>query len=253
MRARQQTLMALAVALLMAAPAATAAPHERGLPQSRLASLLPEPEACDAIPGELPPIPAETARELPLRILYLVERRDLHRARALAAATVRDFGKIGIKVTPSYDAPSSFRVKPDVDDTNAHPNTLFKAMRERYGGSRPKNVDVVYLFTRQWPSGQASCINGILRADQAFALGPVEGGATQPDRLQYLATHETGHLLGARHEDANCAESIGSTTSGSPGCTVMFPSNRLMTGTFSTMETAFMRHTLGRHVAGRPS
>jgi len=58
-----------------------------------------------------------------------------------------------------------------------------------------------------------------------------------------LVTHELGHLAGARHEDANCAESAGMAAQGQPGCTIMFANGSLQTGSFSTSETAFIRHT----------
>lgn len=125
------------------------------------------------------------------------------------------------------------------------------AMRSRYGGQRPPGVDVVYLFTRQWDGGMASCIGGVLHPEHAFAFGSLdyktEGIVRPPNsREGVIAAHELGHLLGAHHHYANCAESLPSTGAGDVGCTVMAPATPTATRVFSAVETAFVRDHLVR-------
>ena len=64
-------------------------------------------------------------------------------------------------------------------------------------------------------SGYADCIGGIRYPNRAFAVGEaIESPAAVGPVTFYVdgpaktAAHEIGHLLGARHEHANCVEGI---------------------------------------------
>lgn len=238
--------------MLAAAPSAVAT--EPGPAVVQAGSLAEDEPNCNGVPGHLPPVPASTAKPLPLRVRVLVEQQDVALARSFMANAVRAYRKINVRLVLTWDTPKTFRAPTDLDGRFASSQSLFDAMRRRYGGERPPGVDAVYLLTRQTPQAQANCIGGILRPDLAFALSPIadpDGTVFSTKRLPLLPIHELGHLMGARHEDANCAESVAATASGQPGCTIMFPSSGVITPTFSILETAFIRDIVTRRLEQR--
>lgn len=139
---------------------------------------------------------------------------------------------------------------------------LIDQARERLGGARPAGSDVVLVLTPQNLTapglgdaviGQADCIGGIRWPDRAFmvmedlgdgdyGLGPIRFPGNVAAKT---IAHELGHLLGAQHHFANCAEGIPSEVGTdrvevSP-CTLMFNSADLISINFGALEGAVVR------------
>lgn len=213
-----------------------------------------EPGDCTQVPPDRTPVPTlRPRRATPLVAMVLVERADAARARELFASAVRAYGRIGVAIDVKWDVVSRFRVANDLDGRYARPDTLLNAMRQRYDGVKPPGADVVYLFTRQYPAGFADCIGGVLHPDRGFAFGAVSEPTGTPgtgeSRLDVLAAHEIGHLLGAQHHYANCVEATETIADGGRGCTVMFPVVRFASDAFGSVETAYIHDTLSRRKA----
>ena len=165
-------------------------------------------------------------------------------ARAFEAAR-RPYADLGIDLNPVWYSPVSF-ADDGVTARGARSAGALRLIADAkavFGGMRPPGTDVVYVLTskdlydlpadtngsdgpddvdrRYGVAGMADCIGGVQFADHAFAVGEVMGelqmaradlGATVLDLDLYrdatakVAAHELGHLLGAHHHYANCAE-----------------------------------------------
>jgi hypothetical protein len=125
------------------------------------------------------------------------------------------------------------------------------------GGRPPTGFDVVHLITAvdlqsrgdDSSIGLADCIGGVRIPDRAFSvseispfvrtltLGPVTGSGDEEARS---VAHEVGHLLGARHVHANCAQGAPRPKNTDTPCTIMFlaaPS----TDNFGVLERGVIR------------
>ncbi len=136
---------------------------------------------------------------------------------------------------------------------------LIDQAKAHFGGARPGDADLVYVFTDKdiqaggnyAVAGLADCIGGVRFDNQAFAVGEDFGPEEQADPLQRNGTakvlaHELGHLMGAHHHYANCVEGNLSEV-GEPEvspCTLMINVVNLASLNFSTMNGAVVRgHT----------
>jgi reprolysin-like metallo-peptidase family M12B len=108
-----------------------------------------------------------------------------------------------------------------------------------YRGERPRGSDLVYVLTNKditdagdtGLAGLADCIGGVRFKTRAFAVGEATGidpfaigpFVLEVDAYPEIAAHELGHLMGAHHHYANCAEGLltGAVNDLSP-CTLMF-------------------------------
>ncbi len=244
-----------AVAVLAVVAPISSATVGRARPVVDLSMDSPDPTdpGCEQIPpDDLPAVPADTSDRLPIELRVLVDPADHELAIGYIADTVAAYDRINVAMKVSWDVvpiPTPRSTDPRVD--------MFAFMRARYHGKRPKGVDVVYLMTRFWAGGFADCIGGVRDDVHSFALGSVdyatEGVVPAPFTNEgYIAAHEIGHLLGAHHHYSSCAEAHPSAgLRGEPGpCTVMTPLAHTMTGTFSTLETAFIRDYVRKYARG---
>lgn len=128
----------------------------------------------------------------------------------------------------------------------------WEAVRRHYGGHRPAATDVVDVVTDEFAGGVAACIGGVRSPDQAFANSQLHYKTEGLVALRnvppaLLAAHEIGHLLGAQHNQSNCAEAASQqvaapASDGSFGpCTLMGPLAYQDSETFSTLERNTVR------------
>lgn len=136
---------------------------------------------------------------------------------------------------------------------------LIELSKDAVEGTRPDGIDVVYTLTTSdltdsfqtnATAGRADCIGGVRYPHRAFAVGEyMDDVFVYPpftfmeDEAAKIAAHEIGHLLGAAHEYANCAEgSDMEPTQDALGiCSVMFNDLGLIGSRFSTIEGAVAR------------
>ncbi len=166
------------------------------------------------------------------------------------------YAPLGITLVPNY---RKFTSPPELAaTTTADPGAMIAAAKAAVGGVRPPDSDVVYLMTTKdlvLPpndvAGYADCIGGIRYPNRAFAVGEAIAApqAVGPvtfyvDGPAKTAAHEIGHLLGARHEHANCVEGIHpSDVSGldPTPCTVMTNFLDLQSWNFGALEGRVIR------------
>lgn len=138
------------------------------------------------------------------------------------------------------------------------------------GGQPPKGIDLVGVFTNKSMQsatggagtvvGQADCIGGVRWPDTSFFVvsdirniedpqtgttGTLNSLGLNPnvDATAEVFAHEIGHLMGAHHHYANCAE--GNLSSAGPSdvspCTLMFPAVNFASLNFAALEAATVR------------
>jgi hypothetical protein len=209
-----------------------------------------QPDCTQIPPDRVPAIPADISKRLPLSVRILSAPADRAYAQQEMTYLVSTYRKIGIEIRLSYDT----MTVPDSFDGY----TLIAAAQAHYRGTRPSGVDVVYLGTDNYSGGGlAQCVGGVAYAEEAFAVGGLRHtlfGVHEPFvKAGLSAAHEIGHLLGAHHHYAQCGlpAEPDSTTEGTLGpCTVMFPVIDGASGTFSMLETAYIRDYTTRYAKG---
>lgn len=188
-----------------------------------------------------------------VRVRLVADPRDATVVHAAGKTITQIYARINVPVKVSYDF---FRLPPA-------PATGFPydPVRQRYGGVRPPGVDVVDVMTDEFAGGQAACIGGIAYPEKAFAVSNVHytvQGTVPVDQVPagMVAAHEIGHLLGAQHQQANCAEALPQEINAPAAdgwigpCTLMGPAALQDSETFSTLERDTIR-AYARAYAGR--
>lgn len=228
---------------------------------------------CDQLPAPKHvalPVVHDDGHEIDLTVLVLVDGADITDAQAqdvVAKISSETYSPIALNVVASYQRVAltgDGRRGPKTAGDGLQMNQRAKAA---VGGVRPVGVDVVYTLTNKdlfvvdargnreyGVAGIADCIGGVRYADRSFATGEfVQGGiAIGPvtfirDLAARIMGHEIGHVLGAHHHYANCAEGIPADLDGSENspCTLMAPFAELVSKNFGSVEKIAIRgHTL---------
>jgi hypothetical protein len=241
-------LIAISVALLIAASttSATSAPSPR----------LDDEEGClEAVPDEYSVASVtDDGHESVLDVHVLLDDVPLSDGQGVMKAAARPYSEINVKLEPTFEE-VSFPPATTTAEGNGtlDPEVAFQLAREQTGGYRPHGTDVVYVMTSKdlvssgaaggAVAGQADCIGGVRYPEFAFAVGETEPDPSGDYWFGSIVTgHEIGHLLGAHHHYANCAQ-------GNPddiveyftSCTLMFNDVGLISRRFSTVEGAVVR------------
>ena len=181
-------------------------------------------------------IPDGTTIEV--RVLVLLDGVHPNRAAEFMAQARDAYAPLGLDLTVArYE-------KVSLEGVDAP--GLIDQSRQHLGGVRPAWAHLVYTLTSKNLSsgafgdalaGQADCIGGIAFADSAFAIGEASTEFSA-DTPVLVAAHELGHLLGAHHHYANCAESL---VAFQNFCTLMINDVGLASLQFSSLNGAIVR------------
>ena len=218
-------------------------------------------EDCNQFVPNTASVPVELA-DVELRVLFLLDGVTLEQAEPRVAAMKHSYAPLGIQLSAIYRT-EAFSVD--------NGQEIIDAAKARLGGSRPNWAHLVYVLTAKnitdggafgtGLAGLADCIGGVARDDTAFAVGEF-AGAADPDSIsglislnanytELVGAHELGHLLGAHHHYANCAESAKILPVFGP-CTLMFNDVSLASTAFSTLNSAVVRGQVDRYVLPLP-
>lgn len=172
------------------------------------------------------------------------------RAQQVVATANRAYAAEGITLNASYQS-ASFGTADSLG--------LIAQTKALFGGSRPAGTDLVYTLTsrditaanQSGVAGQADCIGGVAFPDRAFAVGEevgfesfsLLGVSFFEDLTAKTVAHEVGHLLGAHHHYANCAEAVTPALLAAKGepCTLMFNDLSFQRLQFSGVNSAIVR------------
>lgn len=157
--------------------------------------------------------PAEFSLERSLvraDVLVFADRVSVDAARTVMEQAARAYADLGIELR------SEIRAETFVGDTS---EALHAEAKQRLGGTRPSGVAAVLVISRQLQgASSADCIGGIRFPENGFATSRYVEGS---DRNAIIAAHELGHVFGAHHHYANCAEGL--SVENGTWCTVMLP------------------------------
>ena len=253
----------LATLGLISAMAVTAAVPAAADDRSGSGHLIDREEDC------LEPVPASASvsgvtddgKPLSLDVLVLLDRVSLDRGREVMAKAAESYAPLDISLDFRFE---SVKFPPEEVNDEVPTSTADRVIQEAEQwtmGTRPADVDVVYVITDQVLSdaaGKADCIGGVRWADGAYAVGEnyrAEDllGVFYKNATAKIAAHEIGHLMGAHHHYTNCAEGAPGAVAevGPTPCTTMFPYLDHVSLIFGALEAAVIRgHTLDFASAG---
>ncbi len=231
-------------------------------------------QAVDVVSECLEPIPAaislpvlDTGQRVELSVMMLLDGTDAAVAQQLIARAAESYRPLNIDLVLKKTKTVTFNTSVSTEILTAAKNTV--------GGKPPKGIDIVGVFTNKEMQsatggagtvvGQADCIGGIRWDETSFFVasdirnienpqtgttGTLNSMGLNPnvDAASEVIAHEIGHLMGAHHHYANCAE--GMLTSAGPGdvspCTLMFPAVNFASLNFAALEGAVVRgHAVG--------
>ena len=219
-------------------------------------------ECLEVVPENVQ-IPAlDTGERVELSVMLLLDGTDATVAQAIMAKAAESYKPLNIDLVLKKTKAVSF-------DT-AISDQLIAAAKRTVGGKPPKGIDIVGVFTNKTMQGatadagtvvgQADCIGGIRWDDTSFFVasdirdienpttgqsGTLASMGLNPnvDAASEVFAHEIGHLMGAHHHYANCAEGMLTSASGndvSP-CTLMFPMVNFASLNFAALEGGVVR------------
>jgi hypothetical protein len=170
-------------------------------------------------------------------------------------AAITTYAPLGVELRLHYDLLMPLVNGEPRQRTNDIDQEILLA-KQHYGGQVPPGMDAVYAVSDIDMSGavagKADCIGGIRAKDSAFAAGEIDFAEIDPDppllilfadTSAKIMAHEIGHLLGAHHHYANCAEGIPTepTTDILGVCTLMINDIGLASLNFSTLNGTIVR------------
>lgn len=231
---------------LILAPTAGAGSTRNGRPVR-----IDKAEDCD------PRVPASmkvwtgAGTDIVVNTLVLLDQVTKPDAQAIFDKANASYGPLNITLQPEFK-----KVELQAGLTRAE--ELIAAARTLVGGARPVGIDVVHVLTSRDLTiaggdvvGYADCIGGIRYANRSFSISEsfeeplVTAGITfYRDSPAKTAAHEIGHLLGARHEHANCVQGAGADDASRAEptvCTLMTNYLDLQSSEIGTAESFIIR------------
>lgn len=194
----------------------------------------------------------DNGSDVDLSVRVLLDGVTLERGQAIFAKAAESYAPLGITLSPT-----GFET---VDFSGTDGYGLINQAKDRFDGSRPAGSDLVFTLTTKNIvtfglgdiAGQADCVGGVRYPERAFAVGETTGVENLEffslrmymDAAAKIAGHEIGHLMGAQHHYANCAEGKSRVEEGwiEPApCSLMFNSIDFMATNFDAVNGVVVR------------
>ena len=264
MAGRRRTGVALSLfsgvlAVALVAPFASAGPG----PGS---TFVDDQEDClEPIPdGVAVPGVNDDGQPISLDVLVLLDGVPLERGHEVMKKTAEAYAPLDISLDYRFE---HVAFEPEEPETETSPPAsasqhLIDEAKKWTLGLRPADTDVVYLLTAKDLSdaaGRADCIGGVRYPEAAFAVGEDYRyedmlGLFYKNGTAKIAGHEIGHLMGAHHHYANCAEgSPGAVEEGGPTpCSLMTNFVDFMSLIFNNLEGSVVRGHAAEYATGGP-
>ncbi len=190
-----------------------------------------------------------------LDVLVLLDNVTQERGDEVFAKAQEAYTPLHITLDVRYES-VSFSPDEVVDEVPRIESTrALEEAKKWTAGKRPADVDLVYVLTEKDLSdaaGRADCIGGVRYEGSAFAVGENYRheellGVFYKFGTAKIAAHEIGHVMGAHHHYANCAEGVPGAVRevGPTPCSTMFNFIDFLSLGFSVLEGAAIRgHTV---------
>lgn len=243
----------LALAALLATVAAPVADARKGGALTRIDRV----ENCNELSPES--VQATARANVNLDVLVLLDAVPRPTAESIFKTTAGAYARMNITLLPTFK-------KATFDPSLTRAEALVEAARASLGGVRPTGSDVVYILTSRDIEiasgdvmGYADCIGGVRYPHRAFAIGEAVHAPENTGGLNFyldapakVASHEIGHLMGGRHDYANCVEGAGAEDVGrreATACTVMTNYIDFQSNDFGTLESWVVRSYAEKYAA----
>jgi hypothetical protein len=221
-----------------------------------------EADCLEAVPEEISIAGIlDDGRTIELSVMLLLDGTDAAGAGQVMARAAESYRPLGINLVLTRTKTVSF--------TSNLSGELIAAAKATVGGTPPRGIDVVGVFTNKTMQsiaggatvvGQADCIGGIRFDEHSFFVVSDIRGIEDPqtgttgtlnslgfnpnvDATAEVMAHEIGHLMGAHHHYANCVE--GNLSSAGPDdlspCTLMFNAVNFASLNFSSVDGPVVR------------
>lgn len=190
----------------------------------------------ELVPESLSPFAGlvEPSEEIPVDVLVLVDDSvTVQRAEQVMQQAASAYLPLNVVLQPTYG---------EIGLSSADAWAAIETAKAKLGGTR-QGHDIVHVMThrdlfvslgplgdQQAVAGLADCIGGIRWDNHAFSVS--EAARHTVEIEAEIVAHEIGHLFGAHHHYANCAEAT---------CTLMFNDAGLTSLHFSTLSAAVVR------------
>jgi hypothetical protein len=190
--------------------------------------------------------PPPFADPIDVRVLVLLDGVTEGWARTIMAEAGKLYEPLALRLRAVAYRPVSLTVT-DAD-------AMIQESKDAVGGGRPAGADLVFTFTDKnmtggvfgdGVAGMVDCVGGVVDPDRAFGVGEMDDDDYDST---VIAAHELGHLLGAHHHFANCAESDHL----QGACTVMINDIGLASLRFSSINGGLIRGHAETYLPGDP-
>ncbi|MEA2453174.1 MAG: hypothetical protein QOG04_1884 [Actinomycetota bacterium] len=242
-----------AFVVLLVAPMAQGRSHRGPVRMDRA-------EDCDEYAPASIKVWTGSGTDIALDVLVVLDGVAKSDAQVIVTKAAESYAPLNIHLVATFKR-AAFETDPAAKTvaTTAHAEDLIASAKASSAGTRPVGSDVVYILTNKDISmgdgtdvvGYSDCIGGVRYPNRAFAVGESIDEPLTTGGLNFYVNgpaktmaHEIGHLLGARHEDANCVEGAGAEdVSGREPtiCTLMTNYVDFQSKNFGTLEAGIIR------------
>jgi hypothetical protein len=206
----------------------------------------------------------DDGQKISLDVLVLLDGVTLERGHEVMEKAAEAYTPLDVSLDYRFE---QVAFEPDTPETATAPaasdsDRLLLDAKKWTLGNRPADTDVVYVLTAKDISdaaGRADCIGGVRFPDGAFAIGENYRsedllGVFYKNATAKIAGHEIGHLMGAHHHYANCAEGTPGAVAetGPTPCSLMVNYIDFMSLIFNNLEGSVVRGHAAKWAVGGP-